>query len=331
MLYISSRSKTDSFTAHRTLCADRTPDGGVFIPYKIPEFSGRDLRRMKEEPFGQIVATVLNRFFSCNLTAWDVEICAGKIPYRVKEISHRLLTVECFHNPAGDYDYMEEHLYKRMTGKEAREQVTSWARIAIRIAVIFAVFAALPESDGKYDISVNTVDFSDPMAAWYAKKMGLPIRMIICSCGDNSALWDLIQRGEMNTAVAFSKTQKPDQVEGLVYQILGCDGANRLSEISSKKGVFRLVQEDMEALTDGFTAAVVGKVRIASLIRSVYRTNHCFITDSAAIAFGGLQDYRAGTGESRKTLIFMDKSPTQQAAFIASATGVSENEVLNSY
>lgn len=330
MLYISSRSKTDSFTAHRTLCVDRAPDGGVFIPYKIPELSSSDIRCMKDESFGQIVATILNQFFSRNLTAWDVEICAGKTPYRVKEISHRLLTAECFHNPAGDYAYMEEHLYKRLAGPDAQVQVTSWARVAIRIAVLFAVCAVLPESVGKYDISVNIDDFSDPIAAWYAKKMGLPIRMIICSCRDNGALWDLIQRGEMSTAGAFPSRQMPDQVEGLVYHAFGCDGANRLSDICSKKGCYRLSSEEMRVLADGFTAFVVGKERITSLIRSIYRTNNYFITDSAAASFGGLQDYRASTGESRNTLIFMDKSPSLQAAFIAAAAGVSEKDVLNS-
>ena len=68
MLYISSRSKTDSFTAHRTLCADRAPDGGVFIPYKIPVFTTQELRSLKGLPFGQIVATVLNLFFAKNIT-----------------------------------------------------------------------------------------------------------------------------------------------------------------------------------------------------------------------------------------------------------------------
>lgn len=331
MLYISSRSKTDSFTAHRTLCADRAPDGGVFIPYKIPVFTTQELQALKGLPFGQIVATVLNLFFACKLTAWDVDVCAGRTPIRIKEVSRRLFAVECFHNPAGNYEYLEVNLYKRLAGADAQQKIPAWAKIAIRISVLFGMYSVIPDSLGSFDISVNTGDFTEPMAAWYAKKMGMPIDTIICSCNDNGAFWDFIQRGEMSTAIAFPRSQMPDQVEGLVYHAFGTDGAIALANTCLNKGTFRLEEDQLSVIGMGLAASVIGKERIVSLVRSVYRTNSYFITESAAVSVGGLQDYRASTGVSRNTLIFMDSSPTLHAASIAAIIGITENDVLKAY
>lgn len=331
MLYISSRSKSESFTAHRTLCSDRAPDGGVFIPYKIPHFSALELHDMKEKSFGLIVATILNMFFSSKLSAWDVDICAGRAPMRINEVSRRLFTVECFHNPVGDYEYLENNLYKRLAGIDVQKSVPAWVRIAIRISVLFGVYSVIPDAVDSFDISVNTGDFTEPMAAWYARKMGLPIRTIICSCNENAALWDLIQRGEMSTSIAFPKEQTPDQVEGLVFHAFGVEGAMELVNITCNRGIYRLDSEKLSVISEGMAASVIGKERVESLIRSVYRTNSYFITDATAVSFGGLQDFRASTGVSRNTLIFMDSSPAHQAATIASSVGISVNDVLNSF
>lgn len=301
MLYISSRSKTDSFTAHRTLCADLAPDGGVFIPYQLPAVSAEKLDEFRNNSFGQTVAEILNLFFSCKLTGWDVEICSGRMPLRLKEMSHRLMVAELFHNPAQQYSYMEMNLYQKLSGADGQQKATIWARISIRIALLFAIYATIPETTYRhFDICVNADDFTVPMAAYYARKMGLPISTIICSCNSSSALWDLIQKGEASTAGI------PLQMEGLIYQALGADSVKAFSEAFDRKGVYQLDEEKLSVLNSGLSAAVVSDDRIESVIRNIHRTNDYRISEEAAVSFGGLQDYRANTGESRYTLILMD-------------------------
>lgn len=326
MLYISSRSKTDSFTAHRTLCVDLAPDGGVFIPYQIPDLKPEMLNEIGDKSFGQTVADVLNLFYSCKLTAWDVDVCAGRMPIRLKEMSHRLMVAEIFHNPAGQYNDIEKNLYQKLAGADACENPTVWARIAIRIALLFAVYAIIPEPICRsFDICVNSDDFLAPMAAWYARKMGLPIRTIICSCNSNSAVWDLLQKGEAGTAGV------PEQIEGLIYQCLGSEAVNRFADARNRKGVYQLTDDALAILSNGLNASVVSKNRINNLIRSIYRTNNYYISEETAVAFGGLQDYRASTGESRYTLILMDLDPRHQASRIAAAIGVDEKDVLKAF
>lgn len=46
MLYISTRNKSDSYTAHRALHEDRTPDGGLFMPMQVPSFDKQQIVAM---------------------------------------------------------------------------------------------------------------------------------------------------------------------------------------------------------------------------------------------------------------------------------------------
>lgn len=329
MLYISSRNKTDSFTAHRTLCDECAPDGGLYLAYQLPQIEKEMLQKMCGSSFGQNVAHILNLFFSEKLTAWDIECCVGRAPVRIAQMNHRIITAECFHNPQNTYGYLEENLFRRLL-PGGSGLVTSWAGIAIRIAVMFGLYAAMPAAvRDSFDVAVPCGDFSAPMAMWYARKMGLPIRTIICCCNENGAVWDLIQRGEFNTGMPVVNTGAPkldqacpSQIERLVYHTLGLTQTLRYNEICGKRGVFHLDEVAFGQLSDGMAAAVVGQDRVGSTIRSVYRTSQYFISPESAILYGGLQDYRARSGESRYTLILAEDAPELHAERICNACGI---------
>lgn len=307
MLYISARSKTDSFTAYRTLCSDQAPDGGAYIPYQLPCFTAQDLSRFKVMSFGQIVADILNQFYSLKLSAWDVEICAGKQPVRIKEIPHRMIMAETCHNPQSDYGYMEQHLYKKLAGKDAQTKPTCWARIAFRVCLLFGVHAAFPGRHNKpFDLCVNGNDPTDAIAAYYAKKMGLPIRKIICCCTDNSALWDLTQRGEMSVS-SHSDKHSVYLVETLLFHYFGRESVDRLQQALASKTTFRLDTDASLIIGDDFTSVVIGRERTTELVRSVKNNSNYDITDAAAICFGCLQDYRAASGDICDTMILVDQ------------------------
>ena len=334
MLYISSRNKTDSFTAHRTLCDDNAPDGGLFIPYQLPRIEAETLEAMAGKSFGENVAWVLNQFFSVKLSAWDVECCIGRTPARIKQMNHRILSAECFHNPQNSYGYLVENLSRHLTqGKSGK--ATVWMKIAIRIAVLFSLYGLIPEGVRQnFDIAVPTGDFSDPMAAWYARQMGLPIRKILCCCNENGATWDLLQRGEMNTGMPLVDTGMkeldhacPSQIERLIYHTLGMENALAFCAVCQKKGVYHVEEEDFDKLADGFSAAVVGQVRIPATVRSVYRSNQYLISPVTAVMFGGLQDFRARSGESQYTLILADDSPVCYAEQVSKACGITVAEL----
>lgn len=307
MLYISARSKTDTFTAYRTLCSDQAPDGGAYIPYQLPHFTAQDLSRFKAMSFGQIVAEILNKFYSLKLSAWDVEICAGKQPVRIKEIPHRMIMAETCHNPASDYSYIERHLYERLAGKEAQPIPTYWAMITFRVCLLFGVYATMTARPNKLlDICVDGNDLTDAIAAFYAKKMGLPIRKIICCCTDNSALWDLTQRGEMSVS-AYADRHSSYLVETLLHYYFGRESVDRLQQALVNKTTFRLDTDSASVIADDFTSVAIGRERIPDIVRSIKNNSDYDITESAAICFGCLQDYRAASGDICDTMILIDQ------------------------
>ena len=64
MLYITTRDNKDTFTAHRALTEAYAPDGGGFVPFRLPTYAPDEIATLKEKNFGTIVAEILNSIFS---------------------------------------------------------------------------------------------------------------------------------------------------------------------------------------------------------------------------------------------------------------------------
>lgn len=330
MLYVTTRNKTDAHTAHKTLQTDRGPDGGLYIPYRLPRLSEDQISSLKDKSFGQCVADILNLFFSAKLDALDVDFCVGRYPARLVSMSHRIVIAETWHNPDWDFARMVRNLTGRIRATEdSSGSFGNWAWIAIRIAALFALYGDLLRNNlaapgQKLDIAVTAGDFSAPMSAWYAREMGLPIGTIICGCDDNSAAWDLLHHGQLSTNAAESV---PSDLERLVFATLGWEETRRYCEVCQCGGIYTPGEEQLETLRSGLFAAVVSSKRTESVIRNVYRTNTYLLGPESAIAYGGLQDYRASTGEAGPALILTERSPICSADAVAKAMGITVREL----
>ena len=64
------------------------------------------------------------------------------------------------------------------------------------------------------------------------------------------------------------------------------------------------------------------------LIPSVCRTTGHIIDMETAAAYGGMQDYRAKTGETRPVLLISERSPVHSSAQVAAAMEIPEQELL---
>ena len=98
MLYVTTRSNQDAFTAYRVLHQNRAPDGGFFVPFRDPQFSEVEIRDLQKLSFSQCVAKVLNKLFRVHLTFRDVELAVGRYPVRLKRLNQKLLIGELWHN-----------------------------------------------------------------------------------------------------------------------------------------------------------------------------------------------------------------------------------------
>ncbi len=339
MLYVTTRNCQDTYTSHHALTKDRDAGGGLFFPFQMHTFSTEELNELLEKPFCQCIADLLNMFFTARMDALDVECCIGRYPLRLVPMSHKITVAEIWNNPEWSFSRFVRNLNGRIRGSTDTGTPGNWTWIAVRIAVLFGVFArlrklGLMESNQKIDISVCSGDFSSPMAAWYARKMGLPIGTIIFSCNDNSAAWDLLHRGELHTGDPVIATSTPlcdmtvpSGVERLLYETLGRDEVTAFASKCSSAGVYILNDDQLQLLNRGFFGAVIGENRMESIIRNVYRTSTYLLGPYSALAYGGLQDYRAANAEPIPALILTEEGPLSSEETVAKAVGISK-EVL---
>lgn len=338
MLYVTTRSNSETYTAYRALTENRAPDGGFYIPMRMPRFDREQMESLAKRPFGQCVADVLNLLFGSRLTAFDIDFSIGRCPVRLANLSHRISVAETWHNLDWDFERMVRILFDKVSGlKDARP--TDWFRIALRIGVLFGFFGKLMRKDmagikQPVDVAVLSGDFSAPMAAWYARSWGLPIGNIILCCNDNNTPWELIHHGEMRTNMVALETSTPDgdyavptDLERFVHECGGHREVNRFVELVRAGRMYIPSDFVYENMQKSIYASVVGQGRVASAIPNVYRTHDYVLDHYGALVYSGLLDYRAGTGESRTALILSDRGPGRDADRIAQAMGITAEEL----
>ena len=325
MLYVTTRNNNDAYTAYRTLREGRGPDRGLFVPFQMPHLTAEQIVGLKDKTFGQNMADILNLFFSARLDGWDVDFCIGRYANKLVSMSHRITVAETWHNPDYDFARIVRNLATRIRGQEdTTGYCTNWAWITTRIAALFAIFGELyrgnyADPEHPIDVALPSGDFAGPMAVWYAREMGLPVGNIICSCDDNDAAWDLLHQGAL---YPNSSMNIPSDLERLVFETLGREEAKNYAHRMERRRPYLPPEGGQEALNRGMFVAVISNQRRENIISSVYRTSTYILDPGSAMAYGGLQDYRASAGESRAALILTERGPICSAETVATAMGI---------
>ena len=329
MLYVTTRNEREQYPALRTLGQNRGPDGGFYAPFRINPMSREEIESLKEKSFGGCVAFALEKLFFPKLDGVELDFALGRGPVKIVTMSHRIAVAEMWHNIHWNFDWIARELTQRLrTDAQLTEPVTEWAQIAARIAVLFGAFGQLLRSgdvdvEQGLDVAAESGDFTMPMAAWYAREMGLPVGNIICA-GEQSGTWDLLHRGEVRLSSPL-----PWGMERLIHGRLGAAEVRHYLDICDRGGIYAPTQEQVETLRQGMFAAVVSPRRVARTIANVYRTNRYLLGAETAVAYAGLQDYRATAGEGRLALIMAEHRPAESLETVAAAVGM-EPHVLKS-
>ncbi len=329
MLYITNNQ--DVFPALRTLVHDRAPDGGRFMPYQLGRMTQKELDCITGSGYGHAMAEILNLFFGSHLTRTDVDFLIGRKSFRLVPMSHRIIFGEIWRNSEWSFDYPVRMISNQILGDEAISgHSTEWAYQAIRIGAVFGIFAQMRQAGvwdpgQPMDVAVDAGDFSAPMSVLYARELGLPINMVICGCGENSAPWELFCQGEFRGRATHP--QEPDWMEHLIRRRLGSAEAEKFSSVCRRGGVYCPDALKLQVLQNGITAAVIGRNRVESIIPNVYRTNSYLLGPETAVAYGGLQDYRALNNETSPALILSEFCPLKHAQEVSSLLGICPEQI----
>lgn len=307
MLYLSTRNKADSFTAHKVLHSAAAPDGGMFMPMQLPVQDDFALAQFEEMSFGEAVAAIVNLFFGTALTGWDVDLTIGRQAVELATIGHKVSVAESWHNPVGLHSYLEQRLYNLVIGdKQNTQSPNPWFCTVIKIAILFGIYGKYSRQEiYEFDVAVDTADLQMLLAVRYAKEMGLPVGRIVLGCSDGDGMWDLLTRGEYT---ALNK-DRDIGLEALLWLEFRYSETERYNSSLEKKTTFRLSVLQQEKFRLGLFATVVGDRRVENIMESTMMTNRYRMEITTARAFCALMNYRAKTGENRNTLLLSQNMP----------------------
>ncbi|MGH4123757.1 MAG: threonine synthase [Clostridium sp.] len=167
------------------------------------------------------------------------------------------------------------------------------------------------------NFSVPTGNFGNILAGYYAKKMGLPIKKLICASNENKVLFDFINTGTYDKVRDFVITMSPSMdilissnLERLLYAISGQDAKvikNLMKELSVK-GRYEIDNIMKKGLVD-FYGGYASEEETAQSITEVYKANNYVIDTHTAVSYAVYQKYLKETLDTTKTVIVSTASP----------------------
>ncbi len=176
---------------------------------------------------------------------------------------------------------------------------------------------------------VPTGNFGNILAAYYAKKMGLPVGKLICASNSNRVLYDFFQSGEYDRNREFILTSSPSMdilissnLERLIYHIGGNDAAKNAAFMDSlaASGVYNITPEMRENLGD-FWGGFATEEEVAKEIATVKENEQYVIDPHTAVASSVYRKYKELSSDESVTVVASTASPFKFEGSVMSALG----------
>ena len=142
----------------------------------------------------------------------------------------------------------------------------NFGRLAPQIAYYFSAYldmlsAGRIEEGETVDFVVPTGNFGNILAGWYAKRMGLPIRKLLCSSNRNKVLADFFTTGKYDIKRNCHRTMSPSMdmlvssnLERLLFEVSGHNAkqtADRMKNLA-EKGEYSITTAEKAKIDEDF-------------------------------------------------------------------------------
>ena len=182
----------------------------------------------------------------------------------------------------------------------------------------------------KVNFSVPTGNFGDILAGYLAKKMGLPVGMLICASNANNVLTDFIRTGTYDRRRPLHKTLSPSMdilvssnLERLLYLMSGedTDLVARLMEQLNTEGCYTVPEDLLGDIQAEFWAADCDDAAGQKTIEMLWK-QHGYLCDThTAAGWAAAEEYVHQTGDGRPMVVLSTASPYKFPAAVLSAIG----------
>lgn len=207
----------------------------------------------------------------------------------------------------------------------------NFGRLAPQIVYYFTTYTRLVKR-GKLRMGqhinfvVPTGNFGDILAGYYAMRMGLPIRRLICASNQNNVLTDFFVDGTYDVNRDFYRTTSPSMdilissnLERLLYEHTGRDSeqVKEWMQDLADSGVFCVGVKNAKELRKVFWAGYADDEMTSAEIRRVFEIDQYLMDPHTAVASSVLQQYRRETGDQTAAVILATASPYKFAPAVA--------------
>lgn len=252
----------------------------------------------------------------------------------------------------GNFDDAQNGVKKIFTDKELGEQLNqngvllssansiNWGRLVPQIVYYFSAYGDMLKNEQIHNgelvnIVVPTGNFGNILAAYYAKKMGLPVKKLICASNSNNVLTDFINTGVYDKNRKFYSTISPSMdilissnLERLLFHLYDENGKQicYLYKKLANEGSFEISNEVRMKLQDEFFGEFCDDMQTKATIKTVFDTYNYLIDPHTAVALNVYDKYVMQTKDNTKTIIASTASPYKFAKDILCSIGESASE-----
>ena len=233
-----------------------------------------------------------------------------------------------------------KNIFAACQGKDLKYSLSSAnsiniGRLAPQVMYYFKAYRDLLDAGkialgDKINFSVPTGNFGDILAGLLAKRLGLPVGMLICASNANNVLTDFIRTGTYDKRRDLLKTTSPSMdilvssnLERTLYLLSGNDCAlvADLMKQLNTQGVYT-VPADLKAAMDAeFWADCCDDAGAAAIINKVW-TEYGYLMDThTASGWVAAENYVNQTGDTRPMVVLSTASPYKFPAAVLEAIG----------
>ena len=221
----------------------------------------------------------------------------------------------------------------------------NWGRLVPQIVYYFSTYCDLInmnkiKAGDEINIVVPTGNFGNILAGYYAKKMGLPIKTLVCASNSNNVLTDFLKTGTYDKNRKFYTTTSPSMdilissnLERLLYHM--SDGDDKLivdlMKKLSKDGKYTVSNELIAKIQKEFDAGYTAEENVDDTIKYHFDKYHYLCDTHTAVAVKVYDEYVKATGDDIPTVIDSTASPYKFSASVLNAVLAGKAPELNEF
>lgn len=199
----------------------------------------------------------------------------------------------------------------------------NFGRLAPQIAYYFSAYLDLVTSDqiklgDEVNFAVPTGNFGNILAAYYAKRMGLPVKKLICASNKNNILTDFIKTGVYDKRREFFKTMSPSMdilissnLERLLFEISGREATRiriRMDKLK-QEGVYEIYDEERAEIQKLFSADFCGEDETVETIYDFFEEYAYPMDTHTACAMYAASGFMADNKDETPMVVVSTASP----------------------